>query len=64
MIDVPPTSSNDSYLILREEVKAAVKSQKKSRSAGVDNIPSKMVKAGGEDMIDMLLIICNKIWQK
>ena len=63
VLDVPPPINNDSYPILREEVEAAVKSQKKGKSAGVDNIPSELVQAGGEAMIDMLLIICNKIWQ-
>ena len=29
----------------------------------MDNIPSEVVQVGGEAMIDMLLIICNKIWQ-
>ena len=29
--------------------------------AGVDYIPSELVQTGGEAMIDMLLIICNKI---
>ena len=37
--DVPPPINNDSYPILREEVEAAVKSVKKGKSAGVDNIP-------------------------
>ena len=32
--------------------------------AGVDNISSELVQEGEEAMIDMLLIICNKIWQK
>ena len=63
MLDVPPPTNNDSYPILREEVEAAVKPLKKGKSAGVDNIPSELVQAGGEAMIDMLLIICNKIWQ-
>ena len=63
MLDVPPPINNDSYPILREEVEAAVKSLRKGKSAGVDNIPSELVQAGGEVMIDMLLIICNKIWQ-
>ena len=30
------------------EVEAAVQSLKKGKSAGVDNIPSKLVQAGGE----------------
>ena len=63
MLDVPPPINNDSYPILREEVEAAVKSLKKGKSAGVDNILSELVQAGGEAMIDMLLIIYNKIWQ-
>ena len=63
LLDVPPPTNNDGYPILREEVEAAVKSLKKDKSAGVDNIPSELVQAGGEAMIDMLLIICNKIWQ-
>ena len=62
MLDVPPPVNNDSYPILREEVEAAVKSPKKGKSAGVDNIPSELVQSGGEAMTDMLLIICNKIW--
>ena len=47
-LDVPPPTNNDSYSILREEVEAAVKSPKKGKSAGVENIPSEPVKAGGE----------------
>ena len=63
MLDVPPPINNDSYPILREEVEAAVKPLKKGESAGVDNIPSELVQVGGEAMINMLLIICNKLWQ-
>ena len=59
MLDVPPPISNDSYPILREDVEAAVKSPKKGKSAGVDNIPSELVQAGGEAMIDMLLMVCS-----
>ena len=61
VLHVSPPSNSDSYPILREEVEAVVKSLKKGKSAGVDNIPSELVRAGGEAMIDMLLIICNKI---
>ena len=53
MLDVPPPINNDSYPILREEVEAAVKSLKKGKSAGVDNISSELVQAGGEAMIDI-----------
>ena len=33
------------------------------KSDGVDNIPSELVQAGGETMIDILTAICNKIWK-
>ena len=63
MLDVPPPIDNDSYPILQEEVEVAVKSLKKGKSAGVDNIRSELGLAGGEAMIDRLLIICIEIWQ-
>ena len=61
VLDVPPPTNNDRYTILRGEVEAAVKSPKKDKSTGMDNIPWELVQAGGEAMIDTLLIICNKI---
>ena len=63
VLNVPPATDTDLHPILREEVEAAVKSLKKGKSPGVDNIPSELVQAGGEDMITVLLKICNKIWQ-
>ena len=36
---------------------------KKGKSAGVDNIPTELVYAGGEDVISAVTTICNKIWQ-
>ena len=44
-------------------MEAAVQSLKKGKSAGVDNIPAELVQAGGEDVINALKTICNKIWQ-
>ena len=61
VLDVPPPTNNDHYTILLGEVEAAVKSPKKGKSTGVDNIPWELVQAGGEAMTDTLLIICNKI---
>ena len=63
VLNVPPATNNDNHPILREELEAAVKTLKKGKSARVDNIQAEMVQAGGEDMISVLLIICNKIWQ-
>ena len=36
---------------------------KKGKTAGVDSIPAELVQAGGEDVINALTTICNKIWQ-
>ena len=44
-------------------MEAAVKSLKKEKLAGVDNIPAKLVQAGGEDVITTLTTIRTKIWQ-
>ena len=63
VLNVPPATDNDNYPILREEVEAAVKSLKKGKSAGADNVPAELVQAGGEAMISALLTICNKIRQ-
>ena len=63
MLNVAPPINNDSCPILWEEAEAAVKSLKKGKSAGVDNISLELVQAGGEAMRDMLIIVCNKIWQ-
>ena len=63
VLNIPPATDNDNYPILREEVEAAVKSLKKGKSAGADNVPAELVQAEGEAMIRALLTICNKIWQ-
>ena len=63
MLNVPPAANNANHPILREEVKAAVKSLKKGKSAGVDNIPAELLQHGGEAMVNALLTICNKIWR-
>ena len=52
VLDVPPPINNHGYPIRREVAEAAGKSLKKGKSAGVDTIPSELVQAGGEAMID------------
>jgi sorting nexin-29 len=61
-LNTPPATDTDSFPILREEVEEAVRSLKKGKSAGIDNIPGELVQAGGEAMIDTLHTICQKIW--
>ena len=64
VVNCPQTDTEDDHPILRREVEeAAVQLLKKGKSAGVDNIPAELVQAGGEDVINALTTICNKIWQ-
>ena len=63
VLNSPQAIEEDNLPILREEVETAVKSLKKGKSAGVDNIPGELIQAGGDAMIDALTNICNKIWQ-
>ena len=55
--------TEDEHPILLREVEAAVKSLKKGKSAGVDNIPVELVQADGENVTIALTTICDKIWQ-
>ena len=48
--------------ILKSEIEKAVKSLKKGKSPGNDNIPGELVQAGGEKVIEILKLICNRIW--
>ena len=63
ILNCPQTDTGDDQPIMSKEVEVAVKSRKKGKSAGVDNIPAELVQAGGEDVITALTTICNKIWQ-
>ena len=57
------TGREDDNYILQIEVMAAVQSFEKGKSAGVNNIPAKLVQAGGEEVVTALTTICNKIWR-
>ena len=63
VLNCPLTDTEDDHPILRREVEAAVQSLKKGKSVGVDNIPTGLVRVGGEDVITAFTTICNKIWQ-
>ena len=63
VLDCSQIPHEEHHPILREEVEVAVKALKIVKSAGVDNIPAELVQAKGEAMIDILTIICNKIWK-
>ena len=48
--------------ILRSEVVSATQSLKSGKSPRVDNITIGLLKSGGENMISVIINICNKIW--
>ena len=43
VLNVPPATNNANHPILRKEVETVVKSLKKGKSAGVDNIPAELL---------------------
>ena len=49
--------------VLREEVEEAVRDPRAEKSPGVDNIPSELLKNGGETTTTVLTVICQKIWE-
>ena len=58
------TDSENSPPVLKEEVEAAVRSLKIGKSPGVDNIPSELLKSGGEETVKALTALCQKIWEE
>ena len=48
VLNVPPATNNANHPILRKEAEAAVKSLKKGKSAGMDNIPAELLQQGGK----------------
>ena len=47
VLTCPQRDTENDHPILRTEVEAAIQSLKKGKSAGVDNIPTELVQAGG-----------------
>ncbi|GFR70089.1 endonuclease-reverse transcriptase [Elysia marginata] len=60
--DLP--TENDSPPIQRPELEAAVKSLKLGKAPGVDNIPSELLKAGGEEVNNIPTALCQRIWNE
>ena len=49
--------------VLKEEVTEAIHSLPDNKSPGLDNIPSELIKHGGDELNKVLTTICQKIWQ-
>ena len=63
VLTVNEPSNQDNFPILESEVEAAIQALKMGKSAGIDNIPAELIKAGEHIVIQILLDICNKIWE-
>ena len=63
VLDSSQHLEEDLQPILRQEVKNRISCTENRKSAGVNNIPTELVQAGGESMIDILTKICNTIWK-
>ena len=50
------STNEDNFPILREEVEVAIKSLKKGKAAGVDNIPAELIQHGGEAVTNLLRV--------
>ena len=56
-------SNSDNCPILQSKVEAAINFLNKVKATGSNNILAKLVQSEGDTLIDILAIICNKIWQ-
>ena len=56
-----PAQEAESLPVLREEVEEAVPRLKAGKSPGVDNIPSELLKNGGDATTTVLTALCQKI---
>ena len=61
VLNCPQRDTEDDHPVLRKEVDAAVRSLKKGKSAGVDNVPAEIDQADGEEVINALTTICTEI---
>ena len=48
--------------ILKSEVIHAIQSLKNGKSPGIDNVPSELLKGGGEALHDIITKLCQKVW--
>ena len=48
--------------VLWTEVEDAVQGLRIGKAPGVDNVPSGLLKHGGEELEEALMVLCQKIW--
>jgi len=50
--------------VMREEIEAAINRLKKNWSPGVDNISAEEIQAAGQSGVDVMFLLCRKIWEE
>jgi hypothetical protein len=61
---ITPTNVEEPQDILYSEVKEAIRTLKKNKSAGADGITAEMLQAGGEPLVRHIHRLCNKAWHE
>ena len=49
--------------IIKSEVEQTIRSIKKGKVAGVDNIPGELFTHGGDEMLTVMITLCLQIWK-
>ena len=63
ILDTRTEGSMETPPILKEEVEAAIGGLKSNKSPGIDNVPSELLKYGGEEILQALTDLCQKIME-
>ena len=64
LLDGVSTTREPSPLpVMREEVEEAIRNLPEGKSPGADNIPSELLKHGGNELVTVITSLCQKIWE-
>ena len=58
------TSTEEPQNILYSEVEEAIRTLKRNKSPGSDEITAEMIQAGGEQLVPQIHLLCNKAWNE
>lgn len=61
--DSTPSREPSPLPVMREEVEEAIRSLPEGKSPGADNIPTELLKHGGNELVTIVTSLCQKIWE-
>ena len=59
---ITPTSTEKPQNILYSEIEEAIRTLKRNKSPGYDEITAEMIQAGEEQLVRQIHLLCNKVW--